>query len=117
VIDDNADAADSLVLLVRLWGHDAHAVFGGNAAIAEAIEYRPDVVLCDLAMPEMDGYHVAEQLRRHAAHAGTLLVALSAHGDEEHRQRAAQAGFHVHLVKPVEEKGLRRLLETQAANR
>jgi CheY-like chemotaxis protein len=116
VVDDNKDAAVSLVTLVGLWGHEAHAVLDGRAALDEAREFRPDVVLCDLAMPDVDGCGVANGLRRHAVHAGTLLVAVTAYGDDEHRKRSAFAGFHAHLVKPVEPDGLQRLLESQAAN-
>ena len=116
VVDDNADAARSLAILVGLWGHEAHAVLDGRAALEQARDFRPDVVLCDLGMPEMDGCSVAEGLRRHAAHAATLLVAVTAHGDDDHRRRSAYAGFHAHLLKPVEEEGLRRLLDAQAAN-
>ena len=116
VVDDNFDAADTLAVMVRTWGYDTRTAFDAKAAIAEATNYLPDVVLCDLAMPVLDGCHVAGQLRRHAAHAGTLFVAVTAHGDDDHRRRAAFAGFHAHLVKPVEEQGLHRLLEYQAAN-
>jgi CheY-like chemotaxis protein len=116
VVDDNADTARSLAILVGLWGHEAHAVLDGRAALEQAREFRPDVVLCDLAMPEVDGCRVAEGLRRHAAHAGTLLVAVTAYGDDDHRRRSAYAGFHAHLLKPVEAEGLRRLLDAQAAN-
>jgi CheY-like chemotaxis protein len=116
VVDDNEDAARALATLVGLWGYEARAVLSGAAALTEAVEFRPDVVLCDLSMPEVDGCRVAEGLRRHAAHAGTLLVAVSAYGDEGHRQRAAYAGFHAHLVKPVEADGLHRLLRSHIAN-
>ena len=116
VVDDNEDAAHALATLVGLWGYEARAVHSGAAALAEAAEFRPDVVLCDLSMPGIDGYLVAEGLRRHATHAGTLLVAVTAFGDEGHRQRAAYAGFHAYLVKPVEEEGLHRLLEAHLAD-
>jgi CheY-like chemotaxis protein len=116
VVDDNADSACSLAMLVRKWGYETHAVFDAGAAIDEARDFRPDAVLCDLAMPDVDGCALVQNLRRHAAHAGILLVAVTGHGDDEHRRRAAYAGFHAHLVKPVEPTGLRRLLEAQAAN-
>jgi CheY-like chemotaxis protein len=116
VVDDNEDAARTLATLVGLWGYEARAVLSGASALTEAADFRPDVVLCDLSMPGVDGCHVAEGLRRHAAHAGILLVAVTAYGDEGHRQRAAYAGFHAHLVKPVEEEGLRRLLESHVGN-
>jgi CheY-like chemotaxis protein len=87
---------------------------GSDSTMVGAKKLRPDIVLCDLAMPGMDGCHMAESLRRHGAY--SLLVAVTAHGDDEHRRRAASAGFHAHFVKPVEPNALRRLLEAQAAN-
>jgi CheY-like chemotaxis protein len=116
VVDDNEDAAHSLATLVGLWGHEVHAALDGATAIIEANDFRPDAVLCDLAMPGVDGCRVAESLRRHAALSGTLLVAVTAHGDETHRRLAARAGYHAHLIKPVDTDGLQRLLSAQAAN-
>jgi two-component system, OmpR family, response regulator len=115
VVDDNADAAQVLTLLVGLWGYEARAAMDGFEALSEANEFRPDVVLCDLAMPGLDGCTVAHSLRRLAAHNGTLLVAVTAHGDEENRRKAACSGFQAHFVKPVEADDLHRLLEARAA--
>jgi CheY-like chemotaxis protein len=114
VVDDDADSARTLATLVGLWGHEAHTALDGLTALIEANDYRPDVVLCDLAMPGIDGCRVADSLRHHSALARTLLVAVTAHGDEDHRRRAARAGFHAHLVKPVDTTGLQRLLTAQA---
>ncbi len=116
VVDDNEDAAKTLASLVGIWGYKAHTAFNGFTALVEATDFRPDVVLCDLVMPGIDGCKVAESLRRHAALSGTLLVAVTAYGDEDHRRRAARAGFHAHLVKPVDPDGLHRLLNAQAEN-
>jgi CheY-like chemotaxis protein len=116
VVDDNEDAANSLATLVSLWGHEVRAALDGAAAIVEASDFLPDAVLCDLAMPGIDGCRVAESLRRHAALSRTLLLAVTAHGDKEHRRRAARAGFHGHLVKPLDTGGLHRLLEAHAAH-
>ena len=116
VVDDHEDCARVLGLLVGLWGHEVHTAFSGFAVLVEANDFRPNVVLCDLAMPGIDGCKVAESLHRHAALSGTLLVAVTAYGDDDHRRQAARAGFHAHLVKPVDTEGLQRLLRTQAAN-
>lgn len=116
IVDDNEDAANSLGTLVKLWGYEAHIAFDGVTALVEANDFRPDVVLCDLAMPNIDGCKVAESLRRHTALSGTLLIAITAHSDETYRQRSARAGFHAHLIKPVDSEGLQRLIGSQAAN-
>jgi CheY-like chemotaxis protein len=116
VVDDHENTAQVLTLLVGLWGYEAHAALDGREALAEASAFRPDVVLCDLAMPGLDGCGVAEHLRRHPAYAGTMLVAVTSYGDDDHRRQAARAGFHAHFVKPVEPRDLHRLLEAQAAD-
>jgi CheY-like chemotaxis protein len=116
VVDDNEDTAQILTLLAGLWGFEAHAALGGAEALNEARAFHPDVVLCDLAMPDMDGCAVAERLRRQSANAGTLLVAVTSYGDDDHRRQAARAGFHAHFVKPVEPRDLRRLLDAQATD-
>jgi CheY-like chemotaxis protein len=114
IVDDNEDAATSLAWLVAAWGYEVRTAFDGVTALIQAEDFRPDVVLCDLAMPGVDGCKVAESLHHHAEFAGSLLVAITAYGDEEHRSRAARAGFHAHLVKPVDEQGLQRLLRAHA---
>ncbi|MBI3946723.1 MAG: response regulator [Armatimonadetes bacterium] len=75
-----------------------------------ATDFRPEVVLLDLGMPVMDGCEVARRLRGDPRFAGVLLVALTGYGQDEDRERTAQAGFDHHLVKPVEMDALRRVL-------
>jgi CheY-like chemotaxis protein len=116
VVDDNADTAQVLTLLLGLWGYEARAATDGFEALSEANEFHPDVVLCDLAMPGLDGCTVAHSLRRLPAHAGAFLVAVTAHGDDESRRKAARSGFQAHFVKPVEADDLHRLLEARAAD-
>jgi CheY-like chemotaxis protein len=112
VIDDYADEAQSLAQLVGLWGHETYFALNGIDGLVAANDFRPDAVLCDLVMPGIiDGCKVAESLRRHAALSGALLVAVTARSDNEHRRRAARAGFHAYLVKPVDPDHLQRLLD------
>ncbi len=116
VVDDEPDSARSLAMLVGLWGHEAYIAQSGVDAVVGASDFLPDVVLCDLEMPRVDGCKVAENLRHNPRLGGTLLVAVTAHGDIDHRRRAAGAGFHAHMVKPVDATGLRRLLDSQVKN-
>src|SRR5579884_1042159 len=88
VVDDNRDAADSLCLLASLWGHDARPAYDGASALRLAAEHPPDVVVCDLSLPDMDGTAVASRLSP-----GPALVALTGYPDEAHREAAAAAGF------------------------
>ncbi len=102
VVDDNADAALMLTLLLRARGHDVRAAHSGPAALEEAVAFRPEAVVLDIGLPGMDGYEVARRLRRLPEVRGALLVALTGYAQEEDRRRARAAGFDQYLVKPVE---------------
>jgi CheY-like chemotaxis protein len=102
VVDDNVDAAQALALVLQLDGHEVRAAFGAAEALGCALESPPDVVLLDIGLPEMDGYAVARELRRKPELAGVRLVALTGYGQPEDRERARDAGFDAHLVKPVD---------------
>jgi two-component system CheB/CheR fusion protein len=100
VVDDNADAAESLADVLQLDGHRVEVARDGRAAIARARELRPDVVLCDIGLPDLDGYAVARAIRADPALRATRLVALSGYAQPEDRERAREAGFDAHLAKP-----------------
>lgn len=102
VVDDNPDAAESLSMLLGMRGHEVRTASDGPSAIAAATEFRPDVVLCDIGLPLMDGYEVVAQLRGRPELAATRFVALTGYGREEDIKRSYEAGFHLHLVKPVD---------------
>ena len=110
VIDDNEDAAESLAMLLRLKGHDVQIAYGGEAGVALALESTPDCVLVDIGLPDIDGFEVAKRLRARDPNGGTLLVALTGYGQAEDRMRSLQAGFNHHLVKPVSQSVLEKLL-------
>jgi CheY-like chemotaxis protein len=110
VIEDNVDAAETLCDLLTLFGHQAEFVHSGAAGVAVARQRRPDVVLCDIGLPEMDGYAVARQLRADPATAPVHLIAVTGYGREADRRQAAEAGFELHLVKPVGPEVLKQLL-------
>ena len=110
VVDDNVDAADALAMHLETAGHAVQAVYGGAAALAAARELRPELVLCDIGMPEVDGHAVARALRGDPRLAGAMLVALTGWGSEEDRRRTRDTGFDEHLVKPVDLEALDTLL-------
>jgi CheY-like chemotaxis protein len=109
VVDDSEDGATSLAILLQLVGYDADVAFSGPAALKAVAGTRPDVVFCDLAMPGMDGYQVADRLRK-AGPTRPVLVALTAYSSDEARRRARQAGFEHFLVKPADVQALLQLL-------
>jgi PAS domain S-box-containing protein len=111
VVDDNKDAADSLMLLIRVLGHEAHVVYDGEAALVAAAELRPDLVLLDLGMPGLDGYETAQRLRRQPWGRTLCLAALTGWGQESDRARTHEAGFDRHLVKPTGRAELEALLD------
>lgn len=104
VVDDNRDAADSLAMLLGLWGHRARAAYDGATALRSARAEPPDAVLLDLGMPGLDGYELASSLRPAA------LIAVTGFADRAHRDRADAAGFDHFFVKPVDLDALRDLL-------
>jgi PAS domain S-box-containing protein len=110
VVDDNVDAAESLAILLRTWGHEVLTTHDGLAAVKAAEQVRPEVILLDIGLPRMDGYEVARRLRERADMRDVLLVALTGYGQEEDRRRAEEAGFDAHLTKPADPTALQRLL-------
>jgi PAS domain S-box-containing protein len=104
VVDDNQDAAESLAALLRLDGHEVATAFSGPEALTAVRLLKPEVVLLDIGLPGMNGYEVAQRLREVGSPA--RLIALTGYGQPEDRERARQAGFHEHLVKPVDSTGL-----------
>jgi CheY-like chemotaxis protein len=119
VVDDDRDTADSMALLLRLWGHQVGVEYGGARALEAAAASPPDVLLLDLAMAGVDGNRVAQQLRCQTRFLNTLIVGISGYADEAHRLSAARSGFDDYLVKPVDLEALQQRLllerERQAA--
>jgi CheY-like chemotaxis protein len=102
VVEDNRDGAEMLRILLQLDGHEVAMAYNGPAAVETARQFRPDVVLCDLGLPGMDGYAVARALRQDPATAGAYLIVLSGYGQEEVLRKSREAGFDLHLTKPVD---------------
>jgi len=112
VVDDNRDAADSLAMLLGALGHHVRTAHDGLEGLAVATEFRPEVVLLDLGMPRLNGYDTARRLRAESWGERLLLVALTGWGQDGDRRQSREAGFDMHLVKPVEPATLEKLLAT-----
>jgi CheY-like chemotaxis protein len=118
VVDDSRDAATSLArLLVRHWNQEVRTAHDGHEALELAREFGPEMILLDIGLPGLDGYEVARRLRQREAHGETLLVALTGYGQDEDRRKSQEAGFDMHLVKPVEPGVIRRIFEHPALAR
>jgi PAS domain S-box-containing protein len=110
VVDDNIDSAESLALLLRLYGHEVRMAHDGPESIEAARSFNPQIVLLDIGLPGMSGYEVAEKLRAERGANQLLLVALTGYGREEDRRRALESGFDHHIVKPIDPDVLHRLI-------
>ena len=115
IVDDNRDAASSLAKLLKLCGHITQTAFDGEEALGVADDFRPDVLLLDIGLPKLNGYDLCQRIRELPWAADALLVALTGWGQESDRRRSQEAGFDVHLVKPVDLEMLERLLEQSGA--
>jgi PAS domain S-box-containing protein len=116
VVDDNVDAAVMLAALVRHLGHDVLTVHDGDQALRVAESYRPDVILLDIGMPGLNGFEVAKRLREHGIKPQPRIVAVTGWGKAEDQARSREAGFDMHLMKPVEESQIRAALASEPSN-
>ena len=110
IVEDNQDAADSLQLLLSLHGYEVRVAYTGPEGVRLAQQWPPQVVLCDIGLPGLDGYGVATALRQHPATARARLIAVTADDSDAVRQRSQEVGFERHLVKPVDPSVLLTLL-------
>lgn len=117
VIEDDRDSGESMRLLLEILGHQVTLASSGIAGVEAVRRLIPALVLCDLGLPGMDGYAVAQALRSDPATASIRLVAVSGYAQEEDRQRCREAGFDLHLGKPVDFAELERVLAGSAEKR
>ncbi len=110
VADDNADSAAMLGMLLKLDGHDVRLAHSGTEALEQMPGFRPEIFICDIGMPGMDGYEVAERVRREAWGRDVMLIALTGWGQESDKRHAKAAGFDHHLTKPVDPVELQALI-------
>jgi CheY-like chemotaxis protein len=102
IVEDNRDAADSLADLLEIFGYQVRVAYSGTEGIEAAHLFRPRVVLCDIGLPGLDGYEVARRLRTTADTADARLIAITGYGTDVDSEKARDAGFDMHLVKPVD---------------
>ena len=111
VVDDNQDGADALGLLVEELGNQVHVTYGGTTALEVATAFRPDLMLVDLVMPDMDGCGLVMRFHQIPAFDQTKIVAITGQKDEEHKSSAMKAGFDTVLLKPITLTEIKAVLE------
>jgi len=109
VVDDNGDAAGTLAELLQMLGSEVSVAHDGASALAQTDQFRPDVVLLDIGLPDMNGYEVARRIRSAHGPRQPKLIALTGWGQDEDKRLAQQAGFDEHWTKPVDPKRLQEL--------
>lgn len=111
VVDDNADAAESLGMVLNLLGHQARLACNGTEALRIAADFRPEIIFLDIGLPGMNGYEIAGHIRTELGMTTARLIALSGFGTEEDRRRSMESGFDAHIVKPLDPGKLSELLD------
>lgn len=118
VVEDNRDSAESLKRLLEICGYAVTIAETAVEGLDVAKRLRPDVVLCDIGLPDADGFSLAEALRKHPSTSAARLIAVTAYGKEEDKERSKSVGFALHLVKPVSPGTILQVLEdTQSFSR
>jgi CheY-like chemotaxis protein len=112
VVDDNRDAAESMSMLLEMWGHEVAFAYDGPSALKTAERWQPEAVFLDIGLPGMDGYEVAARLRELPQAKDAVLIAITGYGQEDDRLRSRRAGIDHHLVKPVAPDALRNLIDS-----
>jgi CheY-like chemotaxis protein len=108
IIDDDVDTLRLVGLMLQRQGYEISAAANGTQGLAKALEERPDLILLDVMMPDMDGYEVARNIR--AQSEKPVLIAMTGYGQPEDRRKSKEAGFDYHLTKPVDPARLQDLL-------
>ena len=116
VVDDNRDSATTLSMILAHRGHDVRSEFDGEAGLAMAGSFRPDVVVLDIGLPKLDGYETCRRILAQSWSEGVTMIALTGWGQESDKARARQAGFHHHLVKPIDLATLEKLIDGGSTN-
>lgn len=110
IVEDVPDTAYTLRLVLESFGYEVRVAYTGLEGVAEAEQWLPDAVVCDIGLPELDGYGVARALRRQPKTAQTQLIALTGYGAAHDQARAFEAGFDAHYTKPLDPEVLRTAL-------
>jgi CheY-like chemotaxis protein len=112
IVEDNQDASEMYRILLELAGHEVLLAENGAAGLELLRSARPDIAFVDIGLPGMDGYEIARRFRAEPDSARVVLVALTGYGSSSDRDRTREAGFDLHLIKPVDPEALTSLLDS-----
>ena len=110
VVDDNRDSADSLAMLLKLTGYETRTAYDGQEAVESGARFHPDVILLDIGMPKLNGYAACRSIRESPWGRSAVIIAMTGWGQDEDKRKSREAGFDAHVVKPVNNTELMRLL-------
>jgi CheY-like chemotaxis protein len=113
LVDDNVDSNDTMAALLRLYGQDIRTALDGPTALQIAPEFKPQLVLCDIGLPGMDGYEVMRRLREQCKEVQPVIVAVTGYTQTEARKRSDDVAFDYHFVKPIDPEALHALVDEQ----
>jgi len=111
IADDNRDVAESCQIMLQILGHEVEKAFDGVEALEKAEQFRPDLIVLDIGMPKLNGLETARRLREQPWARDTILIAMTGWGGDEDKRESAEAGFNVHLVKPVDGMAIQGILD------
>jgi PAS domain S-box-containing protein len=111
IVDDNRSVASSLAMLLELMGHDTQTASDGLEAVAASETFEPDIILMDIGMPKLNGYEACSRIRGEAWGREVIIVAITGWGQEDDKRRSHNAGFDFHLVKPLDPRALKKILD------
>jgi CheY-like chemotaxis protein len=114
VVDDSNDVADTCCMVIELSGHEVRSAYTGSRALEIAEVFRPQVILSDIGLPDIDGYELAQRLRATQWGRAAVLVAITGWGEEGRKGRSLEAGFSHHLTKPIDPRTIELLLDSLA---
>jgi CheY-like chemotaxis protein len=115
LVDDNPDIREMMHELLTMWGHQVESADDGEAGVALILRLRPNVAFVDIGLPDLDGYGVAERVRKALGSDVLRMVAMTGFGRDSDRRRAREAGFDAHLVKPADIESLKKVLSFEEA--
>jgi CheY-like chemotaxis protein len=116
IIEDNHDVAEMLGSYLEQFGHTVVIAHDGHAGLQAVLHHKPDVLICDIGLPGMDGYEIADRLRRHSDLDSCLLIAVTGYGDVADREKAQKAGFVHHLAKPADPAQVAAIIAMQGSH-